>query len=77
MQISKIEQGKLKWELGKPYYIRHQFNDYCCHINNKNQQCNVYENRPSVCKKYSYANDNRIWKDFHNMILNQGGLMNI
>ena len=26
-----------------------------------------YENRPSVCKKYSCANDKRIWKDFEKM----------
>lgn len=71
LSIEEIEEGKLKWELGKPYHIRHQSNGYCCHINNENKQCNVYENRPSVCKKYSCANDNRIWKDFDNMILNQ------
>lgn len=71
LSIEEIEEGKLKWELGKPYHIRHQSNGYCCHINNENKRCNVYENRPSVCKKYSCANDNRIWKDFDNMILNQ------
>jgi Fe-S-cluster containining protein len=70
LSIEEIEVGKLKWELGKPYYIRHKSNGYCCHINNENKQCNVYENRPSVCKKYSCANDTRIWKNFDKMILN-------
>jgi Fe-S-cluster containining protein len=71
LSVEEIEEGKLKWELGKPYHIRHQSNGYCCHINNENKQCNVYENRPSVCKKYSCAQDHRIWKDFDKMILNQ------
>jgi Fe-S-cluster containining protein len=70
LSIEEIEAGKLKWELGKPYQIRHQSNGYCCHIDNNDKHCHVYENRPSVCRKYSCAKDERIWTDFDNMILN-------
>jgi Fe-S-cluster containining protein len=34
------------------------------------KKCSLYESRPSVCKKYSCANDARIWTDFERMILN-------
>jgi hypothetical protein len=30
----------------------------------------VYADRPGVCRHYSCANDERIWKDFENMELN-------
>ncbi|MEE7625343.1 YkgJ family cysteine cluster protein [Methylobacter sp. Wu8] len=70
LSVEEIESGLLKWELGKPYHIRHQSNGYCCHINNE-QHCSVYGSRPSICRKYSCAKDTRIWTDFDNMILNQ------
>ncbi|MEO8108814.1 MAG: YkgJ family cysteine cluster protein [Ginsengibacter sp.] len=71
LSIAEIEAGKLKWELGRPYHIRHQTNGYCCHSNDENRSCSVYKNRPSVCSKYSCAKDTRIWSDFDKMILNQ------
>jgi len=41
------------------------------YINDTNKCCSVYNNRPSVCKEYSCADDKRIWKDFDKMELNQ------
>ena len=70
LSVEEIESGKVKWDLGQPYFIRHEENGYCSHINTKNQHCSIYKNRPGVCKKYSCANDERIWKDFDNMVLN-------
>lgn len=71
LSVEEIESGQIKWELGKPYHIRHLSNGYCCHINTENKACMVYEHRPSVCRKYSCATDKRIWTDFDKMILNQ------
>jgi hypothetical protein len=31
----------------------------------------VYEDRPQVCRAYTCAGDERIWKDFDNMVLNE------
>ncbi|WP_208094618.1 hypothetical protein [Mucilaginibacter agri] len=71
LNAEEIESGKIKWELGRPYFIRHEPKScYCCHINQESKACNVYDHRPSVCKKYSCANDHRIWKDFDKMELN-------
>jgi Fe-S-cluster containining protein len=70
LSIQEIETGEIKWELGKPYHIRHQANGYCCHLKNEDKKCTLYEKRPSVCKKYSCANDKRIWTDFDKMVLN-------
>jgi hypothetical protein len=36
----------------------------------------VYHKRPGVCRSYSCAHDERIWKDFDNMVLNHEYLDN-
>lgn len=71
LTAKEIESGKLKWELGTPYYIRHEKNGFCSHLDTDKRCCSVYEDRPGICKKYSCAKDTRIWKDFDNMVLNQ------
>ncbi len=70
LSAEEIENGKVKWDLGKPYFIRHEKNGYCSHMDLGKKCCSVYNDRPSVCKKYSCANDHRIWKDFEKMELN-------
>ena len=45
--------------------------NHCSHIDTASLKCTIYDNRPSVCKKYSCANDKRIWKDFEKMELNE------
>ncbi|RMG61094.1 MAG: hypothetical protein D6722_20130 [Bacteroidetes bacterium] len=66
----EVESGKIKWELGHPYFIRHEQDGYCSHIDHSCQGCGIYEDRPRVCRRYSCAHDARIWKDFEKMKLN-------
>ena len=70
LSTEEIESGKIKWDLGQPYFIRHEKNGYCAHMDIKNNGCTIYKNRPSVCRKYSCARDKRIWKNFEKMELN-------
>lgn len=71
LSVEEIEAGVVKWDLGKPYFIRHEATGYCTHLDAKKKCCSVYENRPPVCKNYSCAADKRIWKDFEKMELNK------
>jgi hypothetical protein len=70
LTIDEIETGKIKWDLGQPYFIRQTKNGCCVHKYSTNHKCSIYENRPGICRKYSCANDKRIWNDFENMNLN-------
>lgn len=70
LSAPEIESGQIKWELGKPYFARKDATGCCVHLDEKSG-CGVYQNRPQVCRGYSCAKDERIWKDFDGMILNQ------
>lgn len=65
----EIEAGHVRWDLGHPYFIRHE-GGCCTHKDKKTGACGVYDNRPRVCSEYSCATDDRIWKDFEKMELN-------
>ena len=71
LSIPEIESGNVKWDLGQPYFVRHQKNGICVHMNSENNCCSIYKDRPKVCRKYSCAQDTRIWKNFEKMELNQ------
>jgi Fe-S-cluster containining protein len=66
----EIEGGKVKWDLGRPYLIRHDEEGFCTHCDRGTGACGIYEDRPQICRSYSCAGDTRIWKDFDNMVLN-------
>jgi hypothetical protein len=67
LSIEEIEAGKIKWELGRPYFNRHNEQGYC---HQWDGGCNIYEERPNPCRVYSCEHDERIWKDFEAMELN-------
>lgn len=70
LTVPEVESGKVKWDLGRPYFIRHSANGCCTHQDLKGGSCSVYADRPGVCKRYSCAKDTRIWKNFEQMELN-------
>lgn len=70
LSAAEIEGGKVKWELGRPYLNRKDAEGACVHRTGEGG-CGVYGARPQVCRSYSCAEDDRIWKDFDRMILNQ------
>ncbi len=71
LTVEEIESGPVKWDLGRPYFNRHGANGYCHQMDDETFGCNVYDERPLVCRQYSCAGDTRIWKDFDAMEINQ------
>jgi Fe-S-cluster containining protein len=65
-----IEEGIVKWDLGRPYMIAHDADGYCRHLDRKGCRCTVYANRPVPCRAYDCRKDTRIWADFENKIIN-------
>jgi Fe-S-cluster containining protein len=67
----EIEVGLVKWDIGHPYIIRQSSTGYCCHNDSETKGCGIYDDRPSLCRRFSCKGDDRIWTDFDNMIINQ------
>jgi Fe-S-cluster containining protein len=70
LTAEEIEGGHVKWDLGRPYYIRRAESGHCVHLDTGSCRCGVYADRPGICRQYSCAKDERIWKDFEKMELN-------
>lgn len=69
LSAREIEEGRVKWELGRPYFARKDERCACVHLDQE-KGCTVYDDRPRVCRTYSCVSDERIWKDFEKMIPN-------
>lgn len=70
LTAEEVEAGDVKWDLGRPYYIRHCPQGFCVHNDRGTGNCSAYDHRPTICRTYSCAKDIRIWKNFENMELN-------
>jgi hypothetical protein len=71
LSAAEVEGGKVKWDLGHPYMIRHDDHGCCVHNDRATGGCTIYADRPAVCRGYDCREDERIWKDFGAKILNE------
>lgn len=71
LSAEEVENGPLRWELGRPYFNRHGDDGYCHQCDSETHACHIYEQRPAPCRQYSCVGDTRIWKDFDAMVVNQ------
>jgi Fe-S-cluster containining protein len=71
LSAEEVESGKVKWDLGRPYHIRQESTGYCAHNDPEKKSCRIYHDRPTVCRRYSCAKDERIWTNFEEMELNE------
>jgi Fe-S-cluster containining protein len=72
LSVEEVESGgPLKWDLGRPYFNRHGSDGYCHQCDSETHACQIYDERPAPCHQYSCVGDDRIWKDFDAMELNQ------
>lgn len=70
LSTQDIEEGVVRWDLGRPYMIRQGEDGYCAHLDRETRRCTIYEQRPVTCRKYDCRNDKRIWVDFEQRIPN-------
>jgi Fe-S-cluster containining protein len=65
-----LDEGVVKWDYGRPYWIQKREDSYCVHCQQGTWRCRVHAHRPYVCRAYDCRNDERIWVDFERMIPN-------
>jgi hypothetical protein len=66
----EVLAGRVQWDLAHPFFVDRAANGYCVHNDRRTGGCMVYADRPSICRRWSCANDPRIWTDFERMELN-------
>ena len=65
-----VEEGAIKWDLGRPYLIAQDADGYCRHLDRQTSCCTVRDQRPLPCRGYDCRKDKRVWVDFENRIVN-------
>lgn len=65
-----VEEGVVKWDLGRPYLIAQDSEGYCRHLDRESNRCTVREQRPLPCRGYDCRRDKRVWVDFEKRIIN-------
>lgn len=65
-----VEEGVIKWDLGRPYLIAQDSEGYCRHLDRQSSCCTVRDQRPLPCRGYDCRKDERVWLDFEKRIIN-------
>jgi hypothetical protein len=65
-----VEEGAIKWDLGRPYLIAQDADGYCRHLDRSAKCCTVRDRRPLPCRGYDCRRDARVWLDFENCVVN-------
>jgi Putative zinc- or iron-chelating domain len=65
-----IEEGVVRWDLGRPYLIRQDADGYCSHLDRGCNSCTIHAHRPVPCRAFDCRKDKRIWVDFERRIPN-------
>jgi Fe-S-cluster containining protein len=65
-----VEEGVIKWDLGRPYLIAQDADGYCRHLDRETNCCTVRDQRPLPCRGYDCRKDKRVWVDFEGRMIN-------
>lgn len=57
-----LDEGVLRWELGRPYILRRGADGRCVHAGPSG--CSAYAHRPATCRRYDCREDPRVWADY-------------
>ncbi len=66
LSIQDLDERVVRWEYGRPYAIAKKQDGSCVHL--AETGCDIYAQRPAVCRTYDCRDDARIWKDFERRI---------
>jgi hypothetical protein len=69
-----LDEGVIKWDVGRPYLIAHDPDGHCAHLDRTTRSCGAYTHRPHICRTYDCRTDPRIWTDFSTLTLAPPGI---
>ena len=59
----EVERGSVRHDPAHPFFIAHEADGYCPHLDRATLQCQVWEDRPLRCRRYDCQGDTNIWPD--------------
>jgi Fe-S-cluster containining protein len=65
-----VEESVVRWNPRQPYHIEQGRDGACVHLDCMSRGCSIYTQRPLPCRAYDCRNDERIWLDFENRVIN-------
>ncbi len=65
-----LDEGIVRWDYGRPYWIRKNEDGHCVHSDPATWRCRIHAYRPHACRAYDCRKDKRIWIDFEKRIPN-------
>jgi len=65
-----LDEGVVQWDADRPYLNRQREDGFCVHCDAASHRCDVYDQRPGLCRTFDCRNDRRIWIDFERRIPN-------
>lgn len=57
----EVKKGHIKYDPKRPYFIAHDPDGYCPHLNRDSLRCTIWEDRPMRCRKYDCSDDGYNW----------------
>ena len=67
-----IAEGVAEWDDRQPFLNRQRADGYCVHCDESTHRCDIYGQRPGLCRVFDCRHDRRIWLDFERRIPNPG-----
>lgn len=65
LSFQDLDEGVVRFDYRRPYVIRQRPDDgYCVHNAAGGGGCQVYAQRPAICRTYDCRTDKRVWLDF-------------
>ena len=65
-----LDEGVVEWNPSRPYVRACGPDKRCVHQHSETGACGVYELRPAPCRIFDCRNDERIWIDFEQRLIN-------
>jgi Fe-S-cluster containining protein len=65
-----IAEGVAQWDERQPYLNRQGADGFCVHCDHSTHRCDIYPQRPGLCRSFDCRHDSRIWLDFARRIPN-------
>jgi Fe-S-cluster containining protein len=67
LSYQDLDEGVVRWDYDRPYRIRRKADGACHHLA-AGGGCQIYAQRPAVCRRFDCRRDPRIWLDYERRI---------